>query len=64
MDKFETIAADTDASRIMVMATELYGRDRSADVTSGRFTRFTATEGEMALMTAALDARGIEWGWA
>jgi hypothetical protein len=66
MSKFVTITADTDASRIIDIAAQIWPTRASVatNVKSGRLAQYTDTEDQMDAMTRELDARGIEWGWA
>lgn len=65
MTKFVNINVDTDAARLQVIAEELWpGQGRGAQVNDGRWARITCPDDETDALTAALDSRGIDWGWA
>jgi hypothetical protein len=62
MSKFVNINADTDASRIGIIARELWPNEmHDHDVRDGQIT---VSEDRVAELGRALDARGITWGWA
>lgn len=64
--KFEIINADCTASQLIDIADQVWpgvGHSHLVHQT-GRGASYTAVAADLAVLCRALDARGIEWGWA